>query len=312
MSQANLPNITPNITLSRTESLDLIIASIALEELALAHIMNAEAEKIQYVLGTLPGLSPAATISNILAVNESVNCVLQSATQKQMYLQNKLKSVLHAPSLTGPTGPVGPTGPAGGPTGPTGVTGATGPTGAIGLTGATGPTGVCNCPSIMAEIQGTGLQIVANNTQQPISFTGGTEVGNGTVAVNGTDIILPETGSYVICYTISGNINDTGSTDAAGMTAWLQQLNTGGTFNQTVTGSRTAINIIGNNANLLADGSISNCTLVCVADTGGGNLNNIIQLIARTEDAQGGVTAINYQRDQTSVTVTKYSDEICG
>ncbi|PGQ44283.1 hypothetical protein COA20_31475, partial [Bacillus thuringiensis] len=94
MSQANIPNITPNVTLSRTESLDLIIASIALEELALAHILNAEAEKIQYVLGTLPGLSPAATISNVLAVNESVNCVLQTATQKQMYLQNKLKQVL--------------------------------------------------------------------------------------------------------------------------------------------------------------------------------------------------------------------------
>ncbi|MCU5431186.1 hypothetical protein [Bacillus cereus] len=102
MSQTN----SPNITLSRTESLDLIIASIALEELALAYILNAEAEKIQYVLGTLPGLSPTAIISNVLAVNESVNCVLQSATQKQMYLQNKLKSVLQAPSLSGPTGAV--------------------------------------------------------------------------------------------------------------------------------------------------------------------------------------------------------------
>ncbi|WP_276567367.1 hypothetical protein [Bacillus thuringiensis] len=114
MSQPNIPNITPAVTLSRTESIDLIIASIALEELALAHIINAEAEKIQYVVGTLSGLSPAATVSNLLAINESVNTTLQTATQKQMYLQNKLKNVLQAPSLTGPTGPVGPTGPAGG------------------------------------------------------------------------------------------------------------------------------------------------------------------------------------------------------
>ncbi|MES5955692.1 collagen-like protein [Bacillus fungorum] len=70
--------------------------------------MNAQAEKIQYVLGTLPGLSPAATISNVLAVNESVHCVLQTAMQKQMYLQNKLKQVLQAPSLTEPTGPAVP------------------------------------------------------------------------------------------------------------------------------------------------------------------------------------------------------------
>ncbi|WP_257153050.1 collagen-like protein [Bacillus thuringiensis] len=142
MSQPNIPNITPAVTLSRTESIDLIIASIALEELALAHIINAEAEKIQYVVGTLSGLSPAATVSNLLAINESVNTTLQTATQKQMYLQNKLKNVLQAPSLTGPTGPVGPTGPAGGG-GPTGPTGATGPT---------GPTGVCTCPP---PVQGT-------------------------------------------------------------------------------------------------------------------------------------------------------------
>ncbi|WP_242503588.1 MULTISPECIES: hypothetical protein [Bacillus cereus group] len=49
------------------------MASIALEKLGLAHIINAEAEKIQYAIGTLSGLSPAATLVEILAVNESVN-----------------------------------------------------------------------------------------------------------------------------------------------------------------------------------------------------------------------------------------------
>ncbi|WP_130068242.1 collagen-like protein [Bacillus albus] len=199
MSQANLPNITPDITLSRTESLDLIIASIALEELALAHILNAEAEKIQYVLGTLPGLSPAATISNVLAVNESVNCVLQTATQKQMYLQNKLKQVLKAPSLTGPPGPTGPTGPAGGPTGPTG---ATGPTGICPTcpTGPTGPTG-SSFASVFAQYSQSPNQTIGLGSNliewQTIIQQNSTDI---TAAVPTTDIILAPNSTYWVTY----------------------------------------------------------------------------------------------------------------
>ncbi|WP_176526224.1 hypothetical protein [Bacillus cereus] len=53
------------------------MASIALEELGLAHIINAEAEKIQYALGTLSGLSPVTTLDEIVAVNELVNQTIQ-------------------------------------------------------------------------------------------------------------------------------------------------------------------------------------------------------------------------------------------
>ncbi|HDR6272080.1 TPA: collagen-like protein, partial [Bacillus cereus] len=119
MSQANIPNITPNITLTREESINLLLASIALEELGLAHIINAEAEKIQLALGTLPGLSPVATFSNILEINDSVNRTLQTALKKERALQDKLEMVLQAPSFTGPPGPTGATGPAGGATGAT-------------------------------------------------------------------------------------------------------------------------------------------------------------------------------------------------
>ncbi|MBY0037312.1 collagen-like protein [Bacillus cereus] len=150
MSQANLPNITPTITLTREDSLNLLLASIALEELGLAHIINAEAEKIQVALGTIPGLSPFPTLSQILAVNESVNTTLQNATNKEMLLQSKLESILNARSITGAPGPTGATGLAGGPTGPTGPTGATGSGGAgsIGPTGPIGATGLGGAGSI--------------------------------------------------------------------------------------------------------------------------------------------------------------------
>ncbi|MGG4231207.1 collagen-like protein, partial [Bacillus paramycoides] len=108
MSQSNIPNITPTITLTREDAINLLLSSIALEELGLAHIINAEAEKIQVALGTLPGLSPFPTISDILAINESVNTTLKNAIKKEMLLQSKLETILQTPSFTGPTGPTGP------------------------------------------------------------------------------------------------------------------------------------------------------------------------------------------------------------
>ncbi|WP_414625973.1 collagen-like protein, partial [Paenibacillus massiliensis] len=147
LSQSNIPNITPAITITRDDALNLLLASIAIEELGLGHIINAEAEKIQYAVGTLPGITVPASISDLLAVDASVRDTLQEIVKKEILLQFKLENILAAPSLTGPTGPTGATGPVGGPSGPTGSTGATGatgvtgPTGEAGATGATGPTG---------------------------------------------------------------------------------------------------------------------------------------------------------------------------
>lgn len=57
LSQANIPNITPTITLTRDDAISLLLYSIAMEELGISRIINAEGEKLQFVLGTLSGLS---------------------------------------------------------------------------------------------------------------------------------------------------------------------------------------------------------------------------------------------------------------
>lgn len=145
MSLPNFPNIDPPLT--RDGSINEIIASIAAEELSLSHILNAEGEKLQYVLGTLPGLSGGADFGNVLDVNKSVQNTLEEITRQQLMLGAKLNAALDAPVLVGPTGatgPTGPTGPATGATGPIGPDGAVGPTGTDGVTGldgAAGPTG---------------------------------------------------------------------------------------------------------------------------------------------------------------------------
>ncbi|MDT9027822.1 hypothetical protein [Rossellomorea yichunensis] len=98
MSQASIPNITPIINLTIGQTVPLLLSSIALEELALAHLINAEAEKIQFVLGTLEGTqhlcSDHISLKDLLKVNHSVQRTLQGAIKKEMLLQFKLENIL--------------------------------------------------------------------------------------------------------------------------------------------------------------------------------------------------------------------------
>ncbi|WP_248565469.1 hypothetical protein [Paenibacillus sp. L3-i20] len=56
--------------------------------------MQAEGEKLQFVLGTLPGVtSPPATISDILTITESVKDTINAVTKKEFLLDSKLKSI---------------------------------------------------------------------------------------------------------------------------------------------------------------------------------------------------------------------------
>ena len=98
MSFPNIPNITPTISITTAQTIPLLLASIALEELALAHIINAEAEKIQFVLGTLDTgttLSPpVVSLSNLLAIDSSVQRTLRDVIKKEMLLEFKFENVL--------------------------------------------------------------------------------------------------------------------------------------------------------------------------------------------------------------------------
>ncbi|MEG2460643.1 MAG: hypothetical protein RSB87_05960 [Clostridia bacterium] len=76
----------PLYNLSRP-SID-IATSVALEQTALSHILNAEGEKIQAMLAI-----PAVTADNLLAVNESVNKMVDSTTLLESVLQQKLEIV---------------------------------------------------------------------------------------------------------------------------------------------------------------------------------------------------------------------------
>ncbi|MCM3693944.1 hypothetical protein [Neobacillus niacini] len=111
MSFPNIPNITPLISVTTEQTVPLLLASIALEELALAHIMNAEAEKLQFVLGTLDDtgvtFSPAeVSLGDLLDVNTSVQRTLRDVIKKEMLLEFKFENILDLIGTLPPPEPV--------------------------------------------------------------------------------------------------------------------------------------------------------------------------------------------------------------
>ena len=117
----SMPSFPPcGADMTKDEALTMIIASIAMEELALSHIINAEGEKLQYILGTLPGgPKVCAGPQEVLAVNKSVTELLNTVMQNQMLLKGKLEKALEAgghrpgpgPEPPGPCGPCRPSEP---------------------------------------------------------------------------------------------------------------------------------------------------------------------------------------------------------
>ncbi len=180
MSQPNVPNITPVVIHSRDDTIDLLLSSIAMEELGMAHILDAEGEKIQYALGTIPGLTgPPSSLADILNLNESVRHTLDSLMKQELLLGSKLDSITNISALAGPTGPTGITGA-------TGATGENGPIGITGATGVSGPTGITGAAGAIGPPGGTGTTGAtgAAGPTGPTGITGAT----GAAGVTGTSL----------------------------------------------------------------------------------------------------------------------------
>ena len=82
------PTITmPHNPITREQAINDLLESIALEEVALAHILNAEGEKIQY------SFAHCATIKDLINIDNAVMGVITSVIKSQMLLQFKLEEV---------------------------------------------------------------------------------------------------------------------------------------------------------------------------------------------------------------------------
>ena len=79
-----MPVITASTT-TREQAITDLIQSVALEETALSHILNAEGEKIQKMVA-LPDVTPEV----LLAANKSVESMVNAVSRLEMILQSKL------------------------------------------------------------------------------------------------------------------------------------------------------------------------------------------------------------------------------
>jgi hypothetical protein len=80
-----MPVITPGEG-SREQAITDIISSVALQEAALAHILNAEGEKMQAIIA-MPDVTP----EQLLDLNGSVTQMVNAVTRLEMTLQSKLE-----------------------------------------------------------------------------------------------------------------------------------------------------------------------------------------------------------------------------
>lgn len=90
MSMPSIPDIKPEIEISVEETIKLLLASIAFEELSLAHIMNAEAEKVQEVLKCSGGNK----LADLLLIDKSVERILRDVIKKEILLEFKFENIL--------------------------------------------------------------------------------------------------------------------------------------------------------------------------------------------------------------------------
>lgn len=81
-----MPVITPSTT-TRDQAVTDIIESVALQETALSHILNAEGEKIQKMVA-LQDVTPEV----LLATNKSVESMVNAVSRLEMILQSKLST----------------------------------------------------------------------------------------------------------------------------------------------------------------------------------------------------------------------------
>lgn len=100
MSLPKIPDLNSQVDFDREKALNLILASIGMEEIGLSHIINVEGEKIQYLLGTLldgdgnPIPQPRGVrVEDLLNTNKALNLTLKNVIRNQLLLQLKLEEL---------------------------------------------------------------------------------------------------------------------------------------------------------------------------------------------------------------------------
>lgn len=90
MSMPNIPDITPEITLTKQKVVNLLLTSVALEELGLANIIDAEGEKIRAVIDD----DSCHGLEDLISIDKSVQTTLRDVIKKEILLEFKFENIL--------------------------------------------------------------------------------------------------------------------------------------------------------------------------------------------------------------------------
>lgn len=90
LSMPNIPDITPNICLCHEDVINLLLSSVALQEIALSNVINAESEKLQYIIKKS---GKCYSIKELICLNESIEKVLYEVGVIENLLATKLRRI---------------------------------------------------------------------------------------------------------------------------------------------------------------------------------------------------------------------------
>jgi hypothetical protein len=90
MGMPNIPDISPTINLRDNDVINLLLASIALEEFSFADIINAEAGKLQELL---VGRN-CTSFQDVIVLSNTIEKILNDIIKKEMLLDFKMERIL--------------------------------------------------------------------------------------------------------------------------------------------------------------------------------------------------------------------------
>lgn len=92
MSFPKIPDINPDISITKEDAVALLLASIALEEVSLSDLIDAETEKVRFAVKECK--SSESSIQDLIEINRSVDKTVKDIIKLQMLLQFKLENVI--------------------------------------------------------------------------------------------------------------------------------------------------------------------------------------------------------------------------
>lgn len=90
MSMPNIPDVNPEINICKDDVINIIYMSIAMQEISLSHILNAEGELLQQVIANQ---ECNYCLKDLININESVNSIIDKIHSLEKILVEKVSLI---------------------------------------------------------------------------------------------------------------------------------------------------------------------------------------------------------------------------